>query len=47
MEQLNTRIVLRNDSAGNWSTAETNAGDAGLVLLKGEIGIEYDTTGKV
>ena len=44
MAQLNTRLVLRNDTAGNWSAADTNAK---LVLLKGEIGIEYDQTGKV
>ena len=47
MAQLNTRMVLRNDTAGNWSAADTAAGDAGLVLLKGEIGIEFDSTGKV
>ncbi len=47
MAQLNTRLVLRNDSTGNWTAAETAAGDAGLVLLKGEIGIEYDAAGKV
>lgn len=41
---LNTRVVLRNDSAGNWSAADV---DSNLVLLKGEIGIEYDATGKV
>lgn len=44
MAQLNTRIVLRNDSAGNWTSADANSD---LVLLKGEIGIEYDTAGKV
>lgn len=44
MAQLNTRIVLRNDTAGNWSAADVNSD---LVLLKGEIGIEYDSTGKV
>lgn len=47
MAQLNTRLVLRNDTAGNWTAADTAAGDAGLVLLKGEIGIEFDSTGKV
>ncbi len=44
MAQLNTRLVLRNDTAGNWSAADVNSD---LVLLKGEIGIEYDTSGKV
>jgi hypothetical protein len=44
MAQLNTRVVLRNDTAGNWTTADANND---LVLLKGEIGIEYDTAGKV
>lgn len=44
MAQLNTRVVLRNDSAGNWTTADANND---LILLKGEIGIEYDTAGKV
>mgnify|MGYP007115400088 FL=1 len=44
MAQLNTRLVLRNDTTGNWSTADANSD---LVLLKGEIGIEYDATGKV
>lgn len=33
---LNTRIVLRNDTAENWLSSNT-------VLLKGEIGIETDT----
>lgn len=41
---LNTRVVLRNDSAGNWLAADV---DSNLVLLKGEIGIEYDAAGKV
>ena len=44
MAQLNTRIVLRNDSTGNWTIADVNSD---LVLLKGEIGIEYDDNGKV
>ena len=44
MAQLNTRLVLRNDTAGNWTSADVNSD---LVLLKGEIGIEYDTAGKV
>lgn len=44
MAQLNTRLVLRNDTAGNWTAADANSD---LVLLKGEIGIEYDAAGKV
>jgi hypothetical protein len=44
MAQLNTRLVLRNDTADKWSTADVNSD---LVLLKGEVGIEYDTAGKV
>ena len=44
MAQLNTRLVLRNDTAGNWTAADANSN---LILLKGEIGIEYDPSGKV
>ena len=44
MAQLNTRIVLRNDNAEKWTAADVNSD---LVLLKGEIGLEYDTAGKV
>lgn len=44
MAQLNTRLVLRNDTVGNWTSADVNSD---LVLLKGEIGIEYDVAGKV
>ena len=44
MAQHKTRLVLRNDSAGNWTAADANSD---LVLLKGEIGIEYDAAGKV
>lgn len=44
MAQLNTRLVLRNDTAGNWTSADVNSD---LVLLRGEIGIEYDAAGKV
>lgn len=47
MAQLNTRLVLRNDTTGNWTAANTAAGDTGLVLLKGEIGIEFTEAGKV
>lgn len=33
---LKTRIVIRNDTAAAWEAANP-------VLLKGEMGIEYDT----
>ena len=36
MAQLNTRIVLRNDTASKWASVNP-------VLLKGEIGVENDT----
>ena len=38
-KQLNTRIVLRNDSTANWLTNENQ------VLLKGELGIEFLESG--
>ena len=41
MATLNTRIVIRNDSTTNWLTNES------AVLLKGEVGIEFLTDGKV
>lgn len=41
MATLNTRIVIRNDSSANWLTNES------VVLLKGEIGIEFFADGKV
>lgn len=41
MAQLNTRIVLRNDSSVNWLANES------IVLLKGEVGIEFLDSGKV
>lgn len=41
MAQINTRIILRNDSSANWLTNETQ------VLLKGEVGIEFLADGKV
>ena len=41
MEQLNTRIVLRNDSTAKWLENSTQ------VLLKGEVGIEFLTDGAV
>lgn len=39
--QLNTRIVLRNDSSAKWLENES------VILLKGEVGIEFTTDGKV
>lgn len=41
MATFNTRIVIRNDSTTNWLTNES------AVLLKGEVGIEFLTDGKV
>lgn len=41
MAQLNTRLVLRNDSSANWSL------NSSVILLKGEVGIEYLTDGLV
>lgn len=41
MSQLNTRIVLRNDSSVNYAKA------LDLVLLKGEVGFEFTEAGKV
>lgn len=41
MATLNTRIVIRNDSTTNWLTNES------VVLLKGEVGIEFLADGKV
>ena len=41
MSQLNTRIVLRNDSKSNWDAAVADT-SVSTVLLKGEIGIEFD-----
>jgi len=41
MSQLNTRIVLRNDSSANWLAAKDQ------VLLKGEVGFEFQESGKV
>ena len=35
MAQLNTRIVLRNDSTAKWLEGKNQ------VLLKGEVGIEF------
>ena len=46
MAELRTRIVIRNDSTGSWNAAVTDAGDAGVVLLKGEMGIEFVDSGK-
>lgn len=41
MAQLNTRIVLRNDSTANWLT------NAEQVLLRGEVGVEFLEGGAV
>jgi hypothetical protein len=35
MAQLNTRIILRNDSTINWEAQKEQ------ILLKGEVGIEF------
>lgn len=40
MAELMTRIILRNDSTGNWTTADAQND---LVLFKGEVGIEFAT----
>lgn len=40
MAELITRIILRNDSTGKWTTADA---ENSLVLLKGEVGIEFAT----
>lgn len=41
MAIINTRIALRNDTIANWEENQLE------VLLKGEVGIEFDETGKV
>lgn len=41
MAELKTRLVIRNDSTANWDAKEST------VLLKGEVGIEFLTDGKV
>lgn len=40
MAELKTRIVLKNDSTTNWLTNEST------VLLKGEVGVEFQADGK-
>ena len=40
MAELRTRIVLKNDSTTNWLTNEST------VLLKGEVGVEFQADGK-
>lgn len=42
MAELNTRIVLRHDTTANWEAVADSA-----VLLKGEVGIEFLSTGEV
>ena len=41
MAQLNTRIILRNDSTANWAANSTQ------ILLKGEMGFEFFEDGSV
>lgn len=41
MAQLNTRIILRNDSTANWNAA------IDAILAKGEIGLEFQADGKI
>lgn len=41
MAELKTRLILRNDSADKWTAVQDTA-----VLLKGEVGIEFDSNGK-
>jgi hypothetical protein len=41
MAQLNTRIILRNDSTANWNAA------IDAKLAKGEIGLEFQADGKI
>ena len=41
MAELKTRIISRNDSSENW------AANSSVVLLKGEIGIEFTADGKI
>ena len=40
MAELKTKIILRNDSTANWSE------NSSVVLLKGEVGIEFLSNGK-
>lgn len=40
-QTINTRIVLRNDTSANW------AANSDQILLKGEVGIEFQPDGKV
>lgn len=42
MAQINTRIILRNDTTGNWETVKDT-----VVLLRGEPGLEYFEEGLV
>lgn len=41
MAEIKTRIILRNDTAKNWSDEDAKSTE-GLVLYKGEIGVEFD-----
>lgn len=41
---LTTKILLRNDTAANWTSKDTSLEETGgLILGKGEVGIEIDT----
>ena len=42
MAELRTNIVLRNDSSDTWETVKDTA-----VLLKGEMGVEFQSDGKI
>jgi hypothetical protein len=41
MAEIKTRIILRNDTAKNWSEEDAKLTE-GLVLYKGEIGVEFN-----
>ena len=44
MSTLVTKILLRNDTAANWTAKDTSLeAEGGLILSKGEVGIEIDT----
>lgn len=41
MSELHTRLVTRNDTSANWNA------NAGVVLMKGEAGVEFQPNGKI
>lgn len=43
-KQLNTRIILRHDNTGNWTTAANAETASTLLLMAGEPGVELSTT---